>query len=57
MKRTMWGERMCRREMDGALRIFRLMQLLGENWYLGKFYSRHTLEKTIRELESALRKR
>ena len=49
-------DRLSRPEMDGALRILRLMLLVGENWYLGKFYSRYTIEKYIHELEVQLRK-
>lgn len=50
-------DRLCWREMDGLLRMLRFMQVVGENWYLGRFYSRRTIERNIRELESELRKR
>lgn len=44
-----------RKEMEAMLLHFRFMLDRNENWYLGRYYSRYMIKKTIHELEGALK--
>jgi len=55
MKEKVRGDRTSRSEVDGMLRMFQLMSIVGENWYLGRFYSRLSIDRVIQDLKRQLK--